>query len=84
MTSFVSKLLANQDDYIFEITGKDDTSKNAWYFLKVSQVKANATKRAIESGTFKLTNYGEIVESGYGDAAPAEVRDKIIKKYGNK
>lgn len=63
---------------IFEVKATDSTGRAAWYFVKVPRLKVVAFDIATQRGDFDLTDYGEIVESGYGEEIPDDIRERVL------
>lgn len=84
MTSFaqrISHTLACQN--IFLVTGgKDSSGVAAWYYVQVESHQKPRFDRAIRSGAMTLTDYGNILRSGYGETPPEHVRADMKQRYG--
>lgn len=80
----------NEAERIFLVKG-DDRDRPAWYYVLVVDddekmrlfiekiQKTNAVERSID-----LTNYGQVLESGWGEDPPNIIHDSIEKQYGLK
>lgn len=62
--------------------GGDHTGQSAWYFVRVQAAKARAFLKAIAAGSINLTQFGEIVESGYGKEPPYSILTRMREEYG--
>ncbi|GEM_PF-1081472 len=86
MTSFAQKISnfrESQNIYLVQ-GGKDKTGRPAWFFLKVEALKLRSFLQKIKTGAINLIEYGEVIESGYGDAPNESVLQKMHDKYGFK
>lgn len=91
--SFTSKFSSENKKYaarehslgkavIFEITGQAN-GKPAWYLLKVFREKQAELKRKLAaSDAMELTEYGEVLASGWGESPDADQREAILKQHG--
>lgn len=79
--TFVEKLLKNSANPIYLVTGNDHTGRRAWTYLMVSRNKLQVFRDALNSGNLRLTDYGQILESGYGDAPPDDVVSRMKREY---
>ena len=84
MASFAQKLAAdNQRRNIYLVTGgKDHTGRPAWYYVQVESNLKMRFERAVRSGAIGLTEYGAILQSGYGEKPPESMREYMKKEYG--
>lgn len=75
---FTSKV-NNQDKYLYRIMGVDSVSKrDAWWLVRVFPNKEVIFSKIIKNGNLRLTDYGDILTSGFGTTIPPE----ILKEYG--
>lgn len=78
--SFTSKV-CNEDKYLYKIKGVDsESNRDAWWLLRVSRNKEAIFSRIIHKGHLRLSDYGDILTSGFGKNIPPE----ILKQYGFK
>lgn len=77
--SFEAKILGEKSDAIWLIQGKNK-GRAAWWFVFVKPLKAEMLKRALQTGTFKVTDYGDVIESGFGDKPGSDDIDNVLKK----
>lgn len=84
MLSFAEKVAKSKGAAeVFLVTGGSDNSgRKAWYFIRVDSPKVSAFHRAIKSGNINLDEYGEILDSGYGEQPPESVKQFMRDKYG--
>lgn len=79
---FTRRILRGKAHQIFLMHGIDHTGKNAWYYLFVPEHKEQAFMEASNrSMPFTLTDYGNVLESGYGEFPPAEVTARMHAEY---
>jgi hypothetical protein len=62
------------------VTSKDVKGKDCYFFLMAPPHKITQLK-AVKSGNIDLTEYGIIVESGFGQAAPQYVLNKLKTEF---
>lgn len=82
--------MKSEADRIFLVKG-DDRGRPAWYYVLIEDddekmrlftekiQKTNDVERSID-----LTNYGQVLESGWGEDPPNIIHDSIEKQYGLK
>ena len=58
-------------------------SIKAWWFVLVKPMKINSFKLALGSDSIDLSEYGDIIECGYGDA-PSQSDIDFVKEKGFK
>lgn len=63
---------------LYTIQAKDNTGRQAWYIIDVPNSKAPMFPAALSRGALDLTDWGRILDSGYGESVPPEV----LKRYG--
>jgi hypothetical protein len=86
MTSFsqrISSIRKCQNIYLVR-GGKDDTKQDTWFFIRVENLKINLFLKEIKNGVIDLQEFGEILESGYGQEPPEYIFTKMHEKYGFK
>jgi hypothetical protein len=58
--------------------------KNAWWYIKLpTQTKLEIFKHDAQSGAVDLSDYGEILFSGWGNYPPKEIEDKIRSMFSS-
>lgn len=82
--SFVSSLFASRPDCIFLVKGKDTTNRAAWYYVLVEKTKKDMFENIEGSQSLNLTDYGNILFSGYGEEPPADIKKRMEDEYGFK
>ena len=78
---FLQKLITKNGDRFFYIQAIAADKRPAWYFLFVPSVRLAAFENRDRESGYKLSDYGEIVESGYGETAPQNVIARINREY---
>jgi hypothetical protein len=56
--------------------------RNAWYFIEVPEPKLKKFQKDAAAGGVDLTQYGEVLDRGFGDYPPQEVIDYMMQEYG--
>ena len=84
MASFAQKITAgNAKRNIYLITGgKDHTGRPAWYYVRVEDHLKLRFERAIKAGAIELSEFGTILESGYGAHPSEATRAQMKEQYG--
>ena len=74
--------LKDEASRVHLVRGKDH-GKPAWHYVLLvdDEDTIELFKETLKSGTVDVTNYGQVMESGWGKDPPNEVTDKIEKKY---
>lgn len=68
-----------EDKYLYRIMGTDSVSKrDAWWLVRVNPLQSDIFSKIISEGNLRLTDYGEILTSGFGSTIPPD----ILKEYG--
>lgn len=78
---FAKKYISQNHERLYYIKSVSPQDKDAWYFVVISPSKLEAFRKVLEKGDFNLNDYGEIIESGYGQAASVSVVNEINQKY---
>jgi hypothetical protein len=82
--SFVRRIQAQFPDHIFLVRAKDISGKPAWYYVQAHYGKRDAFKAKSGSPFVKLTDYGRIIESGFGNEPPTDIKFRMERNYGFK
>lgn len=78
MTTFASRIAGHKP--IWMVTMDDSqTSERAWYYIEVDKLKLPLFETAVKQPFIDLNLYGTILERGWGEKPPEEMR----KKYEN-
>jgi len=73
----------SQRQNLYLITGgRDASNKPAWYYVQIEPHLKMRFERAIKSGAMNVTEFGSIVESGYGEKPPELTRARMKRDYG--
>lgn len=75
-----SERLRNRRIYL--IRGSDGTGRQAWYYLRVCKKSPLLFERDARKGQINLSDYGEILQSGYGKDPPASVVRDMQETWG--
>ena len=62
--------------------GKDKYKRNFWAYLCLKPSMAESFKKAYDSGTLNLVDYGTILEAGEGIDVPNDVKVMMQRDYG--
>ena len=61
---------------VYQVHGKDK-GRLAWYYMLVDEEKENAFKEQLSASSIDLTTFGKIIESGYGEYPPDDVKNAL-------
>lgn len=61
-----------------------DSSQPAWFYMLVTKEKLPILeyRLSLTEGETELTDYGDIIASGWGEEPPEDTVDEIREKYG--
>ena len=79
--SFVNKVIKAGGVPIHLVRCKDAEGRDCFFFILCSLQKAKALSEAFKHGSVDLTDYGEIVVSGFGREPTAEAKRLLKEKY---
>lgn len=81
--SHLDALKASRSDLVYLVRGKERASgKDAWYYVQVqNKAKLPVFLEKVKSG-ITLTDYAEILYSGWGADPPDDIRAKIKERFG--
>ncbi len=75
----------NDDDtelyFIGYINGKNESGEAFWAYLSIPGRKYDLFRAAISDDNFDPDEYGDIIEHGYGNKPPEDVRKRIMDTY---
>lgn len=81
MSKNFTALVSKQSKYLYKVRGDDaETGHKAWWILRLKPEKSAIFVKIIEKGHLCLSDYGEILVSGFGEQTPPE----ILEEYGFK
>ncbi len=80
--SFTRQVEASRADHIFLVRGRDASGQRAWYYLLVDKGKRDMFRSREGVPYLKLTDYGEILFSGFGEEPPADIKQQMKDEYG--
>ena len=74
MSNYQGKLVsaANKGAIVYLVTAQVN-GRPTWYYLKVDALKHSAFKKKMETGKLDVAEYGEVLESGWGNYPPAPI-----------
>jgi hypothetical protein len=80
--SWVDQLAKVRDgDLVYLIRGKD-AGRPAWHYVQIDGMKLRAFKRALATGSLDVSQYGEILKSGWGEDPPGDIVKWVKDRYG--
>jgi hypothetical protein len=81
--SFLDAVKASQSNMIYLVRAEEKPSgKPAWYYVRVhSKAKLPIFLEKVKTG-LTLTDYGDVLYSGWGTEPPEEIKAKIKEQFG--
>lgn len=72
----------NFGNRLFLVFANDHTTARAYYYVLAHPLKIPQFQKALAGqNPIDLADYGEIIESGYGDEVPADIKARIEAQY---
>jgi len=59
----------------------DDKNKAAWYYIKVKRNLRKEFLKNMHKNTINLDDFGNVIESGFGEDPPSNITEKLKLKY---
>ncbi len=78
--AFTEKVQSSKGDLVYLVRGKD-AGKPAWHYVLIDKIKLPIFQQALKTGNIDVSEYGKVLESGWGENPPKEVTDAIKKQY---
>lgn len=76
-----SQKLIAENNRLYGLWQVLEDGRRAWYYILINPIKENRFLRAMQNKeTFDLTDYGEIVASGFG-YPPETVKQRMREEY---
>ena len=72
----------NRANRIYLVRGKDSRKREAWYYLEVHPTHKYRFEVDLKTGSLKLTDYGQVLESGFGKNPPKSVQKRMQEEFG--
>jgi hypothetical protein len=79
---FSQAMQITRPDQIFLVRGKDTHGRTAWYYVLVDRVKRDSFKGKAGVPFLRLTDYGQILHSGFGANPPESIIQLMEEEYG--
>jgi hypothetical protein len=77
------RIIRKRNDLRWTIKGKDSRNgRPACWFVQVDPQHEREFSRIIKHGNLCLSDYGEILESCYGEEPTEEIKNRLREKYG--
>ena len=80
--NYTQSLHAQRPDHIFLVRGKDTSGDEAWYYIQVEKGKRDLFIRQGGVAILDLTEYGTVLQCGYGEQPPQHIRNLMKEEYG--
>ena len=68
--------------FVYLVQGKDRGFAAAWHYVLVDEDKVDTFEAKISSGNIDVTDYGNVLESGWGKDPPQDIVHKIDSQFG--
>lgn len=81
MVSFTEKLKESQSDLVYLVTGEHE-GRPLWHYVQVEKIKKPFFLKAVESPFIELSEFGEVLYSGWGKEPPQSIKDDIKERFG--
>lgn len=78
--SYVKQWIEKQGGNIRLIQGMQQ-GESCWFYLKVDPFRFKDYQQAVKQPSTCVGDFGEVLESGWGDAPPAEVIQQMKAQY---
>jgi tetratricopeptide (TPR) repeat protein len=75
------KTAAEEGALIYLVRGKDE-GREAWHLVKIARSKLAAFKQELQTRSLDVSEYGDIIRSGWGKDPPEEVMKELTEQYG--
>jgi hypothetical protein len=78
--AFVTRLNTARGEHVYLVRLKN-TQGSFWHYLLVDKLKLPLFLRVATRDEIDVAEYGKILYSGWGDAPPENITEKINKEY---
>ena len=78
--SHAEKMKRRRSQNVFLVRGKD-RGRAAWHYVLVDNQKREMFLAATKSGSLDVADYGEVLESGWGEDPPERVVKRIEEEF---
>jgi len=79
-TPFAEKIVAAKFDAVIYVTSEEH-GVSTYFYMAVKGTDMAAFRQQLAEGGEKLTHYGTILESGYGEP-PYALKQEMLQRYG--
>jgi len=77
----IRSMLERSMPVVYLVRGKDD-GRLAWHYVLIYPARLESFKRQLVTGSLDVSDYGDVIESGWGGDPPANVTRAIERDYG--
>ena len=78
--SFVDRVVKSRDHLLRLVTGKSG-GHDAWWYVRVKNNLFEQYKIAVKGEVIDLSEFGEILFTGWGKEPPSDIKKKIEEEY---
>lgn len=80
--SFVDQVRNSKGELVYLVRGKDQ-GRPAWHYVHVRDKQTLPLfLKQVDTGTVDVSQFGEVLYSGWGQDPPEDIVKKIEEKYG--
>ena len=78
--SFLEKIKSSRSELLYLVRGKDKGEK-CWHYVMVDKFKLPLFKEKLKTGSLDVADFGQILQSGWGENPPEDIVAKIKAEY---
>lgn len=78
--SFAERVQVSKGNFLYLIKGSNG-NRPLWHYVLVDKLKLPIFEKKVQSDFIDVADYGEVIESGWGNEPPAHIKEKIIQQY---
>lgn len=82
MASFLNKIRKSRDGNIWLLRTREASGRHCYFYVRVDPLKKALLENRIGAAGQTITDYGDILASGYGENPPPEVAARMKAEYG--
>lgn len=82
MTSFLDRVKKSRDGNVWLLRTTDAQARACYFYIRVDPLKKAILENRIGQSGLTITDYGEIITSGFGENPPLAVAQRMKDEYG--
>lgn len=79
--SFQQKIAKQQSHRIYLLRGKEDGIRSCYFYLLIDALKVKEFEALPKGWKGDLTQFGKVLESGFGENPPEDIVKKMKEEY---